>query len=509
MLKTDHIDAEIALLEAKKTRKNARQFFRSWCQLIGHQPAKHHDLIIQKCQEVTESPTPRYVILLFPPGSAKSTYTSSDFPPWYLGKRPGSCILACSYAATLAESFGRRGRNYVDQYSTELGYALKSDSKAAGEWETTNGGRYFCAGVGTGIAGHRADLGLIDDPLGSQEDADSKLMRDKQWEWFLGDFWPRLKPNASIIIIANRRHEDDLIGRLIDPANASFSPIPPSKWEVLRIPFFAEEGDPLGRQIGERLWPEWFTEDMAEGVRLLPARTRSGLYDQNPAPEEGDYFKREWLIGYTRDDYDKLMQEESLRVYGAADFAVSEEKDANRTCIGGGALSSNRLLYILPDLFWKIAGPKEVIAAYTSFLERRSPQTFVAEKGHISKAWGPFFEESMLDQGIYAYIKEVTPSRAKDVRARSFQGLCAMGRVRFPKFCSWWSAAEHEMLTFPGGKTDDFVDFLAHLGMEVSLMLRSTVIQKPVEKSNAMTFKWLKGCEDRKKREKLAEVANG
>jgi hypothetical protein len=42
--------------------------------------------------------------------------------------------------------------------------------------------------VGTGIAGFRAKIGLIDDPIRSRQDADSELIRDRIWDWYINDF---------------------------------------------------------------------------------------------------------------------------------------------------------------------------------------------------------------------------------------------------------------------------------------------------------------------------------
>lgn len=506
-------------------RRNARRSFRDWCLLtevaprnrdgsLG-KPAKHHELIISKCQEVADSPVSRYVVLLLPPGSAKSTYTSASFPPWFLGRRPGASILACSYKYDLAEKWGRAGRNTVQQYSDVLGYTLKSDSKSAGEWETSIGGRYFCAGVGAGIAGHRADLGLIDDPLGSQEDADSKLVRDKQWDWFLGDFYPRLKPNASIIIIANRRHEDDLVGRLLS-SETKGSPIPPEKWEVISLPFFAEENDPLGRQpgvdteskIAGRLWPDWFNEDMARSIMAMPPRILAGLYQQRPAPEDGDYFKRENLIAYTREELAAQELKGGFRNYITADFAVSEESSADRTAIIPAGVDYEGTLWIYPDIYWKRSGPRETVSALLNMMERRKPELTIAEKGHISKSLGPYIELQKRERLIFGHIEEVTPVRAKDVRARAFQGLTEMHKIRFPKFADWYEKAEHEMLTFPGGKNDDFVDAMAHLGGYVHNMLRSRLPKASIQEQNGsmglnFTLKSLKAADRRARLSKL------
>lgn len=79
-----------------------------------------------------------------------------------------------------------------------LGLALASDSQAAGRWSLTAGGEYFAAGVGVGIAGFRADLAVIDDPVRSRADADSQHVRDMNFEWYKADLLPRMRPGGRI-----------------------------------------------------------------------------------------------------------------------------------------------------------------------------------------------------------------------------------------------------------------------------------------------------------------------
>jgi hypothetical protein len=518
--------AAAELLKRRAIRCNLVDWARFYGAERGWVPARHHLLLLDVLQKVTDGtlthPTSgkpsRNVMVLMPPGAAKSSYVSICFPPWFLQRvGSGSRILACSHSADLIESFSRECRNAVEMHSKILGYTLAQDSKAVQEWSTSHNSTYRCSGVGAGLAGRRADLGYIDDYLGSQEDADSKLVREKQWAWYNNDFWPRLKPTAAQVIVANRRHEDDLVGRLMSKEE--------DNWTIIKLPFFARENDVLGRscvskdclshidlstaQIDElvqdpkvqpyldtRLWPDYFTREMAAKVLLMPSRTQSGLYGQEPAPEEGNYFKKDWLVGYTRDEYSQLMDSEP-RVYGAGDWAVSEAKDANRTCFGGVAVDQHGVIWILPDLFWKAAGPMEVVQSFVAFMKRRKPMMVWSEKGHISKSWGPFLKEMMLDEQVYGYIQEVTPARAKDVRARSIQGRMSMLRVRFPKFASWWPEAEHEMLNFPGGKTDDFVDFLAHIGMGLGSMVKSSLKKDETNEDYLSqpwrpTLKWMK-----------------
>jgi phage terminase large subunit-like protein len=259
-------------------------------------PAKHHLLLIDALEDVERGDID-VLIVTMPPGSAKSTYGSVAFPAWYLGRHPERCIIAASHTSELAERFGRKVRNLVS--GAEHGRAfpkcgLSADSKAAGRWDTDQGGEYFAAGVGGSVTGRRADLAIIDDPVKSREEADSETIREKQWAWWRDDMTTRLKPGAAVVVIMTRWHEDDLGGRLIEDLKASSQRV-----RLLSLSMEALENDPLGREVGDPLWPEWFTPQMIETAKREP-RTWSALYQQQPRPIGGGEFKVEWLAYWQR-----------------------------------------------------------------------------------------------------------------------------------------------------------------------------------------------------------------
>lgn len=451
-----------AALAAKELwlRRAARKDLNAWAELNGFVPAAHHRYLNDRLMDLTHRRKNRLIVLM-PPGSAKSTYASVLFPPWYLAQHPTHAILACSYSATLAARFGKRCRNLINQQQSVLRYRLAADTQAADDWATSLGGIYFAAGVGSGIAGHRADFGLIDDPIGTQEDADSEPMREKVWDWYTNDFVPRLKPGAVRMIIANRRHELDLVGMILDPKNGEAD-----KWEVIRFPMEAERNDPLGRMPGTRLWAEWFTEEMMTEAKRQ-SRTWSGLYQQRPTPEEGDYFKARMLMTYNPGELPS-----DLRYYGGADFAITEASTGNLSCFLAGGIDTEGVLWILPKCYWgEHADAAEQIEGLLDLCRTYPFITLWAEKGHISKSMKPFLRKRMREEQVFINIEEVTPAKAKDVRARSIQGRMSMGMVRFPKFAPWWPEAEAELLTFPAGRSDDFVDALAHLGAGIDKMV--------------------------------------
>jgi hypothetical protein len=165
---------------------------------LGFRPARHHLLLLDSLEAIERGDIDRLMVLM-PPGSAKSTYGNSIFTAWYLGRNPTRSVIGASHTQELIDRFGRRARNYfaMAAHREIFGCGLATDSNAAGRWETDQGGEYYATGVGGNVTGHRADLGLIDDPVKSREDADSERSRERAWEWYLNDFMTRLKPGAA------------------------------------------------------------------------------------------------------------------------------------------------------------------------------------------------------------------------------------------------------------------------------------------------------------------------
>jgi predicted phage terminase large subunit-like protein len=278
------------LLEER--RRRSRSSLLTWCQTalepVGQRPARHHELLIRELEAVARGDTDRLMILA-PPGSAKSTYSTVLFVPWWFCRHPNTAVISASHTSSLAASFGRRVRNTVMSWVPELGYDLSEDSRAADKWTTSRGGEYITVGVGQAIAGRRADLVVIDDPVRGREAAESQVDRQKVWDWYTGDVYGRMKPGCRIVLIMTRWHEDDLGGRLLQDMSSGGD-----QWRVVSLPALCEdpESDLLGRKEGEALWPEW--EDAAQ---LLRKRRVSGerewisQYQQRPAPADGILFR--------------------------------------------------------------------------------------------------------------------------------------------------------------------------------------------------------------------------
>lgn len=455
--------SELELLKEKRSRLQASH---SLLRLIEYleitpPPSAHHRLLIEKLEAIVSGEITRLMVWM-PPGSAKSTYASVLFPPYYMGRHPLVPILGVSNTTELAERFSRRARNIVgsQRYRNVFGFGCREDTRSAGSWENERGGEFFAAGIGSAIAGRRAGLGLIDDPVKSREEADSERVREKHWDWYLNDFLTRLLPGAPQIVIQTRWHEDDLSGRIL--ARES------NRWHVLKLPMEAQSNDPLDREYGQRLWPEWFTDEMVQTAKM-DNRAWNALYQQDPAPEDGDYFKREFFNEYHQ-------APNGMHYYGASDYAVTEGS-GDFTEHGIFGLDYNGDLYLLD--WWRAQAASNVwIEKQCDLIAQYSPLIWFGESGPIKKAIEPFLKRRMQERQTPCRLEWLSSIADKVVRARAFQARAAMGNVYLPKHASWLPDLMSQLMRFPAGKYDDGVDVCSLIGRGL-LHAKPPVMPKP------------------------------
>lgn len=460
-LSYEHRSAGLKRLEDKLSVLRARTCLTEFAKRCGFTPAKHHELLIRDL-EALERGDIETLIVEMPPGSAKSTYVNYLFPAWYLARHQSDNVITASHSSELAERWGRKTRNLINDQSKTLDVALSADSQAAYRWSTTKGGEYYAVGVGVGIAGFRADLGIVDDPFGSREDAESSRIREKTWDWYIDDFSARLKPGARRVIMHTRWHDADLAGQVKRQLAELQRP-----HIVLTLPAEALDFDPLGRQPGEFLWDDPSGYNYGAFLRARKAesdsRTWASLYQQNPVPDEGDYFKREWLLPVER-----VPALADLRLYGASDYAVTSNGGDYTVHVIGG-LDHDGNPYLL-DVWRRQADSAEWIDAWCDLVRRYRPLGWAEEQGQIRSGIGPFRDRIARQRGAHVAC-EAFPTRGdKAVRAQSIRGLMSMRGLRIPARAPWRADFENELLRFPAGVHDDQVDAIGLFGQLIDRM---------------------------------------
>ncbi len=398
------------------------------------------------------------LMLLMPPGSAKSTYASVLFPVWWFTQHPQSAVLTAAHTYNLAAHFGRRARNLVTEHAEQLGYRLARDERASASWSTDKGGSYFGAGVGGPITGRRADLMLIDDPLKSQRQAYSFAIRELVWEWYRSDLTPRLKPGGRIVLIMTRWHQDDLGGRLLTEQAAGGD-----VWRCLRLPALAEKNDPMGRSLGAPLWPEWEGADALMRKRsAVGERVWTALYQQSPQTLQGLLFKIE-RIETIDGEGDALAAGQAGRpsIVRAWDLAATSEehgRDPDWT-VGLRLWRDPANRFVVQDVLRFRGGPHAVEQAIVETADKDGRSVTVAlpqDPGQAGRSQVLYLTRMLAGHHVAAGVE----SGSKTTRALPVASQVEAGNlviIRAP----WNRVFVEELRDFPSGAKDDQVDALS------------------------------------------------
>jgi len=410
----------------------------------GQAPARHHRLLLDRLAQVGEGTIDRLMVLM-PPGSAKSTYSSLVFPAWWFARHPASSMIAASHTAELADHFGRQLRNLVAERGAELGYGLAGDNRAAHRFRTSAGGDYFATGIHGPVTGRRADLVVIDDPIKSHAESDSPLARDHLWNWYRSELVTRLKPGGRIVLVMTRWHVDDLAGRLL----ASDDP-----WHVLRLPALAEPGDPLGRAPGTPLWPDWEgIADLDRKRTAVGSRSWAALYQQSPSTGDGALFQVN-RIG----TLDTLPPD--TRTVRAWDLAATEAGTGDPDWTVGlklAATPDERLIVV--DIVRLRAGPLDVADTILRTAHRDGatvPIGLPQDPGQAGKQQIAWLQQKL--SGFRVHASPETGSKA--TRALPVAAQVEAGRLSLLR-AAWNQPFLNELADFPTGRKDDQVDALA------------------------------------------------
>jgi predicted phage terminase large subunit-like protein len=414
----------------------------------GQTPALHHRLLLEQLDSLCRGDIDRLMVLM-PPGSAKSTYGSLLFPAWWFTQHPESSVIATSHTRSLAEHFGGQVRELIRESEDQLGYSLHIGRQAAGHWQTTRRGEYFATGIRGPLTGHRADLVIIDDPVKSQAEADSPTLRERLWNWYRFDLTTRLKPHGRIVLIMTRWHEDDLAGRLL-AQNAT-------EWRLLRLPALAEEDDPLRRAPGDPLWPDWEDERALLRRRdTIGERAWCALYQQSPRPIVGSLFKTEHI-----DVIDFAPRSPDATVVRAWDLAATSATGGNDPDWTAGVklMCEAAGRYVVLDVVRLRGTPHEVETAITEAARIDGFSVSIGlpeDPGQAGK-----HQASYLARRLAGYRIDISrESGAKTTRAAPVASQVEARNVAIVR-AGWSHAFLEELRDFPFGRKDDQVDALS------------------------------------------------
>lgn len=402
------------------------------------------------------------IIISLPPRHGKSELITKATPIWTLENYGQKNVVVCSYGGDLSSDFGRKVRDIIKDNSDLLDVRIRQDAQRVNNWLTNFGGAMYSVGLGGPITGRGADVLIIDDYIKEIKEAQSQVMRDYIWDWFVTTAFTRLEPGATCIIVATRWHHDDLIGRILKNRPGRHP------WNNIVIPAFAEppEGydtDFLGRHQGEVLFPQRYpAEDLDDRKSTLGSFHFNALFQQRPENDMGKLTDKRWLK-YAQ-HYPIATADNQVKYIRVWDLAATED---------GGDYAVGTLMAYEPkkdhttilDIKRVQFGPKAVERLLRETAEADGKNIDIGierEPGSSGKLLVQNYANNLLKGWR---VHEIPANDNKLYRAQPFLAAVEAGRVSLlqvdPNAPTWQPTFADEYDDFPGGEHDDQVDTAA------------------------------------------------
>lgn len=384
----------------------------------------------------------------------KSLLFAQWLPAWMLELDPTRRILVVSYSESLAARSVRANRDLFA--NEENGLRTKLGKATEDLFMTRDGGYCMAAGITGTINGWGYTDIVVDDLYAGPEQAFSATHRQKVTEVFYSVLMTRLAKNGNVWGVNTRWAVDDHFGALIDGGG----------WDHIALPAFAQEGDPLGREVGEVLCPELHPASQwlalrdgpnGDGQNAMPPAIWAAAYDCRPLREGSGLFSRSWVRIL---DLPPALFSARVRYWdlAASKTRAGRAKSLDRDyAVGTLGMRTREERYVMEHVERLRGTAQDVDDAIIRCAEadgRGVPIVVEKEPGSNGEMYA-----SYLTRRLAGWAVTFKPSTgAKETRFRPFAAQCQAGNVsivRAPWNAPWFDELE---VAFAGGAHDDQAD---------------------------------------------------
>ena len=429
----------------------------------------HVGVIAHGLEECLAGKTKRLIILV-PPRSLKSTIVSIAWPAFVLGHFPSMQFICASYTQDLANKLSNDTRsimasNWYREIFPDANISPFKDTQEV--FETTRHGGRRATSIGGAMTGFGGDIILIDDPQKPTEMA-HESSRHRARDWLFNTAMSRFNSHKDgiLVIIMQRLHEDDLVGNIEN--NPDFT--------ILKIPARAEED--LSYQLdadtkvrfrsGSYLQKDRFGPIEFEAQRkVMGTRDFSAQYQLNPLPLDGGLFNIEWFLVC-----EKLPAVSEIIM--SVDVAATPGGGNYTAVTLWGHLNRRWYLTAAYSYQYDLAKVRQTIQTLD---QRLRPDLIVIDSGGV----GLGLIAELKSRG-FKHVRSTGSRTSKLQRANDVAGMIEGGHVSILASAPGLAEFRKEIISFPNGKYDDFVDSMTQVLRYPAGTVREARLHKRAER---------------------------
>jgi predicted phage terminase large subunit-like protein len=456
-------------------------------------PSRHHREWIRILEDVENF---RWVVIVAPPGYAKSSWSSIAYSSWRIGQTGGKIRIGLvANTGELAEGFGRGVADAIESPRYEKVYGIGPGEK--GKWSLarmwTSGAidmvnpNLTCVGMQGQVVGKRFDEIILDDPttyFQARSPAEMEAQRKFVTTTLLERFPPGFKPPDGLgrmIVVTTRWGEMDLVPLFLDrgfkiirmPAlgwwdrtarcNVCGNDRDPDIYSVLQRCEHCDTDEPAEIIYGtEPLWETMESREELEKQRELDPEDFELVKQGDPKAVSGGTTFDTGKINYaelpSRDSFEKVI----------TFVDTSGGKDRNRgdyfVVATIGYRNNMNELWAINVFRDRMPAPEQQqkVIQIGNDLEWR-PDYVAVEMKNEGIA---LYQNLIVNPKVKFHVRQYEAVRDKEWRAIPFANMVNNGRFflptnnlgeRFP-FCR---PLVSEMAPFPNGRHDDQVDAIS------------------------------------------------
>ena len=399
-----------------------------------------------------------------PPQHGKSRMLCVRAVAWLIGRFPGLHIGMTGFSGALLADFMKEVISLIEnpiyqQVFPDVYPVWGQNTRFAKVF--SNGTSVQIRSAGSKLTGRRVDWLIIDDAHAGRKEAESPSSRRNIIQWFYGDCISRISKDAKIFIIGTRWHPEDLIGHLISEESRQRLQDAGQAdriFQVTNLPAICNsEDDPLGREIGDALFPEERPISFLEGQKaMIPSYEWESQYMGRPVAASSGQVDVSKLNYITLDEVPR--DTEWVRGW---DLALTEKQSSDYTAGALCAMDKEKRFYIIDITKGQLAWARmRARILETSRVDRENNRVFrigVEGVGGFDAVYQDVKEQLMGDVSVE---KKNPPRGGKLLRAQPWINLVEAGKV-FIVRAAWNLDFTTELELFPEALHDDQVDAIS------------------------------------------------